>query len=500
MPLVDEPIPGMREWWERYDRGLLRDDADAVRRDLAFRSVRGRGGAMTTKNGAGFRMFLALLALATAAACSSNDGTSGDGGCNAAACTTSCRAAGFPAGSCTGGTCMCSGGDGGTDADADGDADDDAGGGADDADARPDSPPPGVESFIWIANTGEGTLSKVDTFGAIEVARYLTGANGTGNDPSRTSVNLHGDVVVTNRNLNAMPGGASSTAKFAANEEDCVDRNGSGVIETSTGPSDVLPWGEDECMIWSAPIGPPYGARATVWDGQEDPEAGTGGHVWIGTCTWGMGTNYIYKLDGDTGEVLEQVTLPVSCAYGGAVDGLDGLWIVDNYAPDALIRVDMVALTTERHPIGLCGYGISVDASGRVWTGGDLCINRYDPATRTDQSVNVAGTCPGCTMLRGIAVGSERSGGFVWAADSSGNLVKVDEETVEVVDAVPIGTPDMIGVAVDYEGFVWTVSQGANSAYKFDPGDGTFVRVGIGSRPYTYSDMTGVQLHQVIFL
>ena len=31
-------IPGMREWWERYYRGLLRYDTDAVRRDLAFRN------------------------------------------------------------------------------------------------------------------------------------------------------------------------------------------------------------------------------------------------------------------------------------------------------------------------------------------------------------------------------------------------------------------------------------------------------------------------------
>jgi hypothetical protein len=118
--------------------------------------------------------------------------------------------------------------DGGRD-DADGRADalGDADGRAD-ADYVPEAREAGdadtsVRSFIWIANTGEGTLSKVHTVTAVEVARYITGPYGTANDPSRTSVNRHGDMVVTNRNpnLTARP----SVTKFAANESDCVDRN-----------------------------------------------------------------------------------------------------------------------------------------------------------------------------------------------------------------------------------------------------------------------------------
>ena len=58
-----------------------------------------------------------------------------------------------------------------------------------------------VVSFIWIANTGDGTISKIDTRLEVEVARYITsplGAVAEG-DPSRTSVNRHGDAIVLNR-------------------------------------------------------------------------------------------------------------------------------------------------------------------------------------------------------------------------------------------------------------------------------------------------------------
>ncbi len=168
------------------------------------------------------------------------------------------------------------GSDGGSDTDGDTDADSDA---DSDTDGDPD-----VKSFIWIANTGEGTLSKVNTVTAVEEARYITAPYGTANDPLRTSVNRHGDMVVTNRNPNLTA--ASSVTKFAADQDDCIDRNDNSVIETSTGPGDVKPWLEDECMIWNTEIGPPAGGRPTAWDGNEDPDTGQGGHVWVATCSW----------------------------------------------------------------------------------------------------------------------------------------------------------------------------------------------------------------------
>ncbi|HUT77853.1 MAG TPA: hypothetical protein VM285_09220, partial [Polyangia bacterium] len=66
------------------------------------------------------------------------------------------------------------------------------------------------------------------------------------------------------------------------------------------------------------------------------------------------------------------------------------------------------------------------------------------------------------------------------------------------VEAIPVGVPDTIGVAIDFEGYVWAVSQGGNEAYKIDPATETFTTVPIGTGPYTYSDMTGVQLENVV--
>lgn len=358
-----------------------------------------------------------------------------------------------------------------------------------DASSSVDPACPGqVQSFIWIANTAEGTLSKVCTTNGVEVARYSTSEQGGGGDPSRTSVNRHGDMVVTNRDPKT---GQSSVSKFAGDIGGCVDRNSDGKITTSHGPSDVLPFGQDECLLWNTklPGAGAIGARATAWDGTEDPKSGKGGNVWIGALT----TRQVFKLEGDTGKIVATGVSPASVSpYGGAVDGKGGYWMVAATCTVGLCyiaRMDMTTMQTKTYPVK-CGYGISVDPRGRVWTSGMGCVNRFDPASETSQSVAVAG------FNRGVAVDGA---GSVWVANTTGEMVQIGEDSLAVLKRWPVGQSEMIGVAVDFDGYVWGVSQGGSEIYKIDPKSyATVATVPIGAGPYTYSDMTGLQLRGVI--
>ncbi|MBI4701003.1 MAG: hypothetical protein HY744_07570 [Deltaproteobacteria bacterium] len=356
--------------------------------------------------------------------------------------------------------------------------------------------PGNVQSFIWISNTGEGTLSKVCTVNAQEVARYFTSPQQADGDPSRTSVNLHGDMVVTNRSPKT---GTSSVTKFAGDIKDCVDRNDNGVIDTSFGPAEVKPWGEDECMLWNTPLGGgDIGARATAWDGKEDPETGLGGHVYIGA----MMNRTVYQLDGDSGQILGQAVTALG-HYGGAIDNKGNFWTVDMNCTVGLCQIERISVDDlnkhETHAVH-CGYGISVDAKGRIWNAGmnafagGGCVSRFDPAT----AENVWADTGAMDFDRGVAVGIALSAGSVWAASTNGDLIQVDMETVKVVKRQHIGAEAMVGVAVDYQGFVWTVSQGGNAAHKVHPVSWEITTVPIGKEPYTYSDMTGMQLWGVI--
>ncbi len=353
-------------------------------------------------------------------------------------------------------------------------------------------------SYIWIANSAEGTLSKLCTLDGVEVGRYWTSPQTSSGDPSRTSVNMHGDMVVTNRNTE---GGPSSVTKFAAEPRDCIDRDADTRIRTSTSATDVLPWGQDECMIWNAPLPDAsattaIGARATAWDGTEDPETGEGGFVWIGA----LNNNGVYKLDGDTGEIVGRTSV-TNQPYGGVIDGRGGFWIVGAMCTVGmcnLARVNTETLAVDVFSVP-CGYGISADRHGRIWTSGKLaamgsCVNRLDPGTRE----NVTYRDPRfAAFYRGIAVDDA---GSIWVANTGGTLVQVREDNVTPVTEFPLGAAEVVGVAIDFQGNVWAVSQGSNAVIKVHPTTYELQTFPVGRGPYTYSDMTGFQLNTVILI
>jgi streptogramin lyase len=128
-----------------------------------------------------------------------------------------------------------------------------------------------------------------------------------------------------------------------------------------------------------------------------------------------------------------------------------------------------------------------VDGRGRIWTAGMGCVNRLDPVSGTNTTLNT-----GMAFNRGIAVDDE---GSVWAAVTSGHVREVSEDTVEEIHLVSdAGPAEVVGVAIDFQGHVWAVSQGGNQALKINPDTYAVESFPIGSGPYTYSDMTGYQL------
>ncbi|MBX7078520.1 MAG: hypothetical protein K1X88_04965 [Nannocystaceae bacterium] len=359
-------------------------------------------------------------------------------------------------------------------------------------------------SYIWIANSTEGTVSKIDTQTAVELGRYRTGADAL-TDPSRTSVNLDGDVVVVNRH-----GGA---VKIGAIEERCVDRDGNGIIDTSTGPADIKPWGEDECVLWSVELpffpddegGNRWGPRPVAWDGgTPDPDDScrrTDARVWVGWYT-GIDTNTgeFRRLDGATGTTLDtvvvpdwaQIPLPQVRPYGGATDVSGNFWVLGKN--NQLVRIDGTTLDYEQHyaPQWVDFYGLALDQEGEPWIGGcDGDVYHFD-----GDSFESVGGIMGCA--RGLAVDDQ---GRAWIAGNDPcRLSLVDTETTTLLDdaiALP-GCIEPVGVSIDVQGYVWVVDNPANMAFKVDPDTHAVVAtVGGLVGPYTYSDMTGAGLRLV---
>ena len=353
-------------------------------------------------------------------------------------------------------------------------------------------------SYLFVANSGEATLSKINTRTMEEEGRYRTRPDGSGN-PSRTSVSIDGQAVAI---ANRMGG----ITKFWSRPELCEDKNGNGMIDTSTGAADVKAFADEECVAWHTPFPEATSQRPVAWtSGNWDRGAceytdqkiwtaaanGTPGATW--PCDGSPGIT-VYLLNGDTGDVEQTIEMPdVSCGgtfgpYGAAVDYENDLWM---YVWSAFTIVHVDFETYEYDTISGGSYGITVDNDGRVWVDSG---SRYDPVTMQWATKIPAGGLPG-SGGSGVAVDGM---GRVWTA-TQGGVGWIDAETMMVGDTVPLPEAGLYrGMAVDIDGYVWAVMLGGTTAHKIDPETyevETFT--GLNS-PYTYSDMSGGQLSNVV--
>ena len=342
-------------------------------------------------------------------------------------------------------------------------------------------------SYIWIANSSQNTMTKLNTETMLEEGRYWVRPD-LGGSPSRTTVSLSGNVAISAR----VSGGGVS--KFWANIEDCEESNGMPGIQTSTGANDVLAWDVEECRAWHQPH-----PGKNYWSNR--PMAWAPGDFNDGTCQWeneklwnsgSNGQTDVLLIDGETGNIDETIVIPQvggGYLYGGAVDSEGNFWGLQNSVN--IIRVDREDFSVQAWPLpgNGPGYGITVDVENRVWTCGGGHASRFDPETEQWQSTPgaVAGI-GGCMTDGGTRLYHSRY--------SEGVIVAIDTETVTPVQEYII--PAYVhGISVDFQGNIWGVTFAGSQVFRVNPETEVVDTYGGLIGAYTYSDMTGFGLSSV---
>lgn len=388
---------------------------------------------------------------------------------------------------------------------------------------------PELEPAIWIANSGEGTISRLDPRTGSEIARYpsaldwMSGSRppheecnflNTGNCPSRTAIDFRGDCWVANRAFDHQ----GTVTKIASHLTDCVDRDGDGEIQTSRDidgdgrirmGSDEYLGTDDECVVFTVDVGGSGGMpRALAIAPSFDS---SGGNAWVGL----NGERSMIELNGDTGEAVRTISVPLH-PYGALASKFEGLvwvtnagWQRDSFAdnPPSIVSINFrTGEVSPRYEVesttGCVGtYGISVDMDGRVWTTGHRCHGafRFDPESRDWAYFDV----PDSGVSRGIVADSE---GWVWVAHSREEFEPHDSGFIGVISRfraddggdlqlyhLPSGLAP-VGVDLDVDGRVWTVNRETDNAARIDPVTGDIEEFPVGDWPYTYSDFTGHSL------
>ena len=373
-------------------------------------------------------------------------------------------------------------------------------------------------NYMWLADTSSDMVSKFDMKTGKEVARYYSFTNiqckegqfpgnkdcsflETANkrfNPSRTAIDAYGNAWVANRGFS---NGLSSVTKIAGDERLCISRKGgaqpntsgdwdnSGAIE----PGEVLPVGEDDCVLFTTPVCSGYnGARALAIDAKGD--------VWVGCYDEGA----VYQIDSRNGQIKGAAIQLGIAPYGAIVDSKQNLWLTALTSSGALQGVNTQTrevLNKNAHggaaaitpTIGNCySYGLAVDRADRVWVSGGCSYNHYAAGNESKWNrCNVGGS------FTGVVVDGDNN---VYSSNGSTlNKNHWDEKTgacaPNPIWSISLGISSAKGVGFDIDGNIWTV--GYKQAARITPeGAVTFKTEPAKNHSpnyYTYSDFTGFQ-------
>jgi hypothetical protein len=364
-------------------------------------------------------------------------------------------------------------------------------------------------NFIWIAVSTKGTVVKIDTDTGRVLGEYWTSPDGQPKNPSRTTVDKNGSVWASNRD-------GHSVVHFGLIENgECVDRNGNGVIDTSTGQGDIRAWrntggadsnggvntAEDECILHYTLVTSP-GTRHVSVDANND--------VWVTGWVdgWGYPTRTFNLIDGRTGQI-KRTEGPVGYGgYGGLVDKNGIVW-----SARPLLRWDPAKPLSGPNGVNWKGiswgpewlsYGLCIDSQGNVWntSNGDYNIRKFAPdGTLLGTFYQGHHSAQGCTVGKDDDVWIAQ--GLYNGAPNTVTRLKNDGRMVGQVWLPSVAT----GAAVDANGKIWTTNYHARNATRIDPTKGPigadgvtpvgaidFTTVDLGGNPYDYSDMTGSTL------
>jgi len=379
--------------------------------------------------------------------------------------------------------------------------------------------PPAVDipqAALWIANTDEGTVSRLDPATGRETARYASVDRGglpfgAQNQPSRTALDQQLDAYVANRAFGAL----ASVTKIAGALERCVDRDADGMIETSAdldgdGRISLEPvlgeflGPEDECLLWTSVVGGENAVARALAVGLPGAD-GQPGDVWVGL----FNEEVVVVLSRDRGTQI--ASIPIGLRPYGAVTGTDGrVWLTAGPVdPTFLGAVDPGTYAVGRVPlpIGVQTYGISVDGLGRILVAGATGergprwrgVAAYDPVTERWTRGEALDVSTGGYPVRGVAASADR----VWlaartASESSAIFELALRDLSLRARHVVSGARDLVGVGVAFDGRVWGIANGSDRAYRLDRTTGDIDAFPVGERPYTYSDFTGFGLNGIL--
>jgi streptogramin lyase len=371
-------------------------------------------------------------------------------------------------------------------------------------------------AFVNVAATARGTLIRIDAQTGDIIGEYKTAPEDHLAEPSRTTVDKLGSVWVANADfyefgespgsvvkIGIVIGGTRENADGTTNDigeyvtsydpdhTTCVDRDGDGRIRTSADLGDILPWTgdvpEDECIL----IYKEFKQLGVI---QYHVSVDAENNVWVGEYP----PNMFYKLDGKTGDFIEEDQFDAAkideqggCGgWGGLVDGNAILWSASP-GENKILRYNPETKSGNCISIEFGPWGLGLDTSGNIWTSLPYSyeIAKFDP-----DGILVGEKISRTEFIFPEGVAVTPIDDNIWVANGGGYEVLRLNNQGNLLSSIYAGDHPT-GVAVDANGMVWVVNLGSENVVRIDPSGNTealTISLGAGAGPDNYGNMAGV--------
>ena len=374
---------------------------------------------------------------------------------------------------------------------------------------------------LWVANAGEDSLTKFDTRNNKELARYRTwfgpaGQTGhaphlgnafAGAAPSRTAVDVDGNAYVLNRHFD---GRSAVLIKVLA--DGGIDRNGNGVIDTSTdtngdgiiSASEMLPLGDtngnsiidpseikDERIAWAMRV--PDGAAAPLLAGRLGRALciAPSGNLWVGLYN----DSTYYEVSSTDGRTLRGPINVGVTPYGCLIDSQSRLFSAD--LGNGMGRLNTInGVSGGRLDLIDGTYGIALD-NNFVYFAGNGGNGR--PYFRVNKTTFVQDDNSQGPNFSSVGISVDGNGDIVTGVFSGGGVTKYRASDGAVL-CTNSGYPNMSetrGVIADADRNIWQISVSGSLIAKYGPGCEKLGTFPVGNSPYTYSDAAGLAARSI---
>ena len=324
--------------------------------------------------------------------------------------------------------------------------------------------------YIWISNTGEGTLSKLDIRTGAELAKYYTGAEAN-TEPGYIAVDIDGNCWVINHNT-------GTVLKILTNEyidrnnnnsiETCIDINENGKIEDD----EILAWGEDEAVIE---------IRDYIENEPETIVIDKENRVWIGVSNPAG-----YLILDNEGTLISELGISgipqITCA---ASNGF--IWSYSR-GLNLLEKINMDEMTyAANYPMEEVLKEFVLDKNGQAWG-----ITDNNQVFRFDIEEEEITNYPLPDRdYRGIIADNENN---IWLVSADRKLIMLNSKgEIRYRKDIKIADIEPEGLVLDNKN-IWTINSSADSISRFDKEGNFLATYTTGNNPGTKGDLNGYKL------